>query len=198
MNFLNIVLILFLIMDPIGNIASYLTMTKGLDPKRQQWIIFREMLIALAVMSVLYLVSGYLFSFLSLSEASISLSAGLILFLVSIQILFPEPTSLRANLPPGEPFIFPLAIPLIAGPGLMATILLFSNLSAYRAVMWPAIFLAWLASGIILYFSPAIKKVLGKSGLIASERLIGMVLVLLAVQRFLEGILAFWTQYHPV
>lgn len=185
-------------MDPIGNIASYLAMTKDLDPKRQQWIIFREMLIALALMIGLYAVSDHLFNFLGLSGASISLSAGLILFLISIKILFPEPTSLRANLPKGEPFIFPLAVPLVAGPGLMATILLFSNLPEYHDWMLPAIFLAWLASSVILYFSNTIKNVLGKNGLIASERLIGMVLVLLAVQRFLEGILAFWVQHHPV
>lgn len=197
MSLFNISLILLLIMDPIGNISSYLYMTKDLDPKRHNLIIFREMLIALGVMILFHFLGDYLFDFLSLSEATVRLSSGVILFLIAIKILFPSQTSLRANLPKGEPFIFPLAVPLIAGPGLMATIMLFSNLDTLKDLMLPAIAIAWLASVIILYFSNYIKRVLGNNGLMASERLIGMVLVLIAVQRFLEGILVFWAQEHP-
>lgn len=196
MPLFNITLILFLIMDPIGNISSYLYMTKDLDPKRHQLIIFREMLIALAVMIGFHYLGNHLFNFLNLSEVTVRLSSGLILFLIAIQILFPASTSLRANLPKGEPFIFPLAIPLIAGPGLMATIMLFSNLETHEPVMLAAIFIAWLTSTIILYFSSFIKRLLGHNGLMACERLIGMVLVLISVQRFLEGIMLFWTQYN--
>lgn len=196
MTLLNISLILFLIMDPVGNISSYLFMTKDLDPKRHHLIIFREMLIALAVMIGFHFLGDYLFKFLNLSEVTVRLSSGLILFLIAIKILFPAPTSLRANLPKGEPFIFPLAIPLIAGPGLMATIMLFSNLETHEPMMLAAIFIAWLASAVILYFSSPIYRLLGHNGLMACERLIGMVLVLISVQRFLEGILVFWEQYN--
>lgn len=194
MTLLNISLILFLIMDPIGNISSYLYMTKDLEPKKHNRIIFREMLIALAVMIAFHYLGEYLFDILKLSDVTVRLSSGLILFLIAVKILFPSTTSLRANLPKGEPFIFPLAVPLIAGPGLMATIMLFSNLDQYEPLMLPAIFIAWFASVVILYFSGTISRVLGKNGLMASERLIGMVLVLISVQRFLEGIMAFWIQ----
>jgi multiple antibiotic resistance protein len=172
-------------------------MTKDLNPMRHHLIIFREMLIALGIMIGFYFLGDYVLDFLKLSESSVRLASGLILFLIAIKILFPSQTSLRANLPKGEPFIFPLAVPLIAGPGLMATIMLFSNLESSRPIMLPAIVIAWLASVIILYFSGSIKRLLGNNGLMASERLIGMVLVLLSVQRFLEGILVFWAQEHP-
>lgn len=197
MTLLNTVLILFLLMDPIGNINSYLYMTKDLEKKRHNRIIFREMLIALGVMVGFYFLGDYVLDFLKLSEATVRLASGLILFLIAIKILFPTQTSLRANLPKGEPFIFPLAIPLIAGPGLLATIMLFSNLESMKSIMLPAILLAWLISVMILYFSNSFKRLLGNNGLSASERLIGMVLVLVSVQRILEGILVFWAQEYP-
>lgn len=198
MTLLNISLLLFLIMDSFGNISSYLTLTNDLKPNRQYFVIFREMLIALAVMLGLYFLGSHLCSFLTLSQASLKLSAGLILFLHSIKILFPEPTNLRANLPKGEPIVFPLAIPLIVSPGLMASILLFSNIQSSRSVMLPAIIIAWLASVVILYFSRPIYRLIGKNGLTASERLLGMVLVIISVQFFLDGILTFWKQYQIV
>lgn len=197
MTLFNIALILFLIMDPLGNITSYLYMTKELDPKRHNFIIFREMLIALVAIVAFYFIGDYLIDFLNLSEAAVILSSGLLLFLIALKILFPSQTSLRANLPKGEPFIFPLAIPLIAGPGLMATIMLFSSIDSYRPMMLPAIAITWLASVTILFYSKAIKRVLGTNGLVAAERVIGMVLVLVAVQRVLEGVMAFWIAQHP-
>lgn len=195
MTTLSIALVLLLIMDPIGNISSYLSLVKELEPKRQHWIVFREMLIALGVMIFFNYLGEVIFDFLDLSETTVRLSSGVILFLIAIKILFTAPDSLRSNLPKGEPFIFPLAVPLIAGPALMATIMLFAHLEPYQTVMLEAIVLAWLVSVTILYFSPQIKKVLGQNGLMALERLIGMVLVLIAVQRILEGILLFWATY---
>ncbi|CAF23407.1 MarC family protein [Candidatus Protochlamydia amoebophila] len=193
MNIFNIALVLFFIMDPIGNISSYQTMVKELDRRHQSKIIFREMLIALVAMIFFNYIGEFIFDFLDLSETTVRLSSGIILFLIAIKILFTANDSPRANLPQGEPFIFPLAIPLIAGPGLMATIMLYAHLEPYQSIMLASILIAWTLSVIILYFSKKIKSFLGESGLMASERMIGMVLVLIAVQRFLEGILLFWT-----
>jgi multiple antibiotic resistance protein len=183
-------------MDPIGNISSYLSMVKELDPKRQNKIILREMLIALGVMIFFNYLGEFIFSFLDLSETTVRLSSGVILFLIAIKILFSAGDSPRANLPEGEPFIFPLAIPLLAGPALMATIMLYAHLEPLQSIMIIAILTAWLISVIIFYFAAPIKRILGANGLSACERLIGMVLVLVAVQRFLEGILLFWAT-HP-
>lgn len=191
MTLANIALVLFLIMDPVGNISSYLKLVDELNPARQKWIIFREMLIALGVMLGFNILGNYIFDFLGLSETAIRLSSGLILFLIAIKILFPSETSFRSKLPKGEPFIFPFAVPLIAGPGLMASIMLYSNLEQYESIMFFAILIAWLAAVCILYFSKTIQRVLGNNGLMACERLIGMILVLISIQRIMEGILLF-------
>ena len=192
MCFVSMALILFLIMDPIGNISPYLSLVGHLDRREQHKIVLREMLFALLVMIGFGYLGVYLFDFLGFSEITVRVSSGVILFLIAIKILFPSSDSLRAYLPPGEPKVFPIAIPLIAGPGLMATLLLYGSIDAYQSFMLPAILTSWLAAVVILYFSERIRNILGANGLMAAERLIGMVLVLIAVQRFLEGVLIFW------
>jgi multiple antibiotic resistance protein len=182
----SIALIFFLIMDPVGNVSSYLSMTKDINAKRHRWVILREMLIALAFMLLFNFIGEYIFIILDISETTVRLASGVILFLIAIKILFPTTDSLRSNLPKGEPFIFPLAVPLIAGPSLLATIMLFAHLEPYSYVTIGAIILAWLGATLVLLFAPQIKRALGQNGLMACERLMGMVLVLLAVQRFLE------------
>lgn len=199
MSFFNLTIILLLIMDPLGNINSYLSLVKEIDPKRQRWIVLREMLIALVAMIGFNYLGEYIFHILELSETTVRLSSGIILFLIAVKILFTAPDNPRSNLPKGEPFVFPLAIPLIAGPGLLATIMLFAHLEPYQSVMLGAILIAWFISVVVLFFSGTIKRILGQNGLMACERLIGMVLVLIAVQRFLEGIFLFWTsQPNPL
>lgn len=199
MSLFNIAIVLYLIMDPIGNVNSYLSMVKEINPSRKRWIIFREMLIALLVMLGFNFLGEYIFTILDLSESTVRLASGVILFLIAIKILFTAPDSLRANLPKGEPFIFPLAIPLITGPALMATIMLYAHVEHDQSIMIMAILIAWLASIMTFFFAEQIKKIVGQNGLMACERLIGMVLILIAVQRFLEGVLLFFsTLPHPI
>lgn len=192
MTLFSIALVLFLIMDPIGNISSYLSLVNGLPKKRRMWIVVREMLIALAFMILFNYIGEFLFILLGISETAVRLSSGVILFLVAIKILFPSQDSIRANLPKGEPFIIPLAVPLIAGPSLLATIMLFAHLESSQPLMLAAIFIAWLSAAAVLFFAEPLERVLGKNGLTACEKLMGMVLVLLATQRFLEGIVLFY------
>lgn len=195
MTLFSIMLVLFLIMDPFGNISSYLSLMSDTPVKRRKWILFREMLIALAVMLFFNYLGEYIFIILGLSETTVRLSSGIILFLIAIKILFPSDDSIRANLPKGEPFIIPLAIPLIVGPSLMATIMLYARMESSQALMIYAIILSTLAVGFVLFFAEGIKKVLTQNGLTACERLMGMVLVLIAIQRFLEGIILFCKTY---
>ncbi len=136
-------------------------------------------------------IGEYLFGILQISPLTVRLSSGAILFLVAIKILFPSKDSPRANLPKGEPFITPLAIPLIAGPSLLATIMLFAHGETDHAAMLGAIIIAWCASVIVLELSPWLQKYVGKNGLVACERLMGMILVMLAIQRFFDGIQEF-------
>lgn len=191
LTLLNITLVLFLIMDPIGNIASFLTMMQGISPQRVKYIVIREMLIALALMVAFNFLGEFIFSFLELSRVSVRIASGVILFLVAIKFLFPSPSNIRANIVPGEPFIIPLAIPLIAGPSLLATIMLYANMETCQPMMLTAILIAWMLACIVLMLAPFLYRFLGKNGLIACERLLAMVLVMLAIQRFMEGIQEF-------
>lgn len=188
-------LILFLIMDPIGNISSYLSMVEKIPERRQAWVAFREMLIALGAMLIFCLLGETIFNYLNLSEASLHFSAGVILFLVAIKVLFLSPTSPRANLPKEEPFIIPLAIPLIAGPALLATIMLYAHLDETPWNMLGAILVSWVAASLVLAAAAPIKRTIGDNGLLACERLIGMLLIILGVQRFLIGVEEFTKQY---
>lgn len=195
MTLLSLTLILFLIMDPIGSISPYLKMVKGLPPSRQRYVVVREMLIALLVMFFFNFLGEGIFDMLEISETAVRLSSGVILFLFAVKILFPTRVSPRANLSEEEPFIIPLAIPLIAGPSLLATIMLFAHIVPSQAVMLAAICLAWLIALIVLAFAPQLQRLLGNNGLMACERMMAMVLVLLAIQRFMEGIKQFMEIY---
>lgn len=195
---LNVALVLFLIMDPVGSLAYYLPLVKDLRPARRKRVILREMAIVLAVMLFFNFLGESIFGLLDLTETTVRISSGVILFLIAVKILFTSSDNPRANLPGGEPFIFPLAVPLIAGPALMATILLYARMEPDPWVTIGGIGIAWICCSAVLFFADPIRSVLRNNGLIACERLIGMVLVILSVQRILEGILLFWsTQPNP-
>lgn len=195
MSLFNITLVLLLIMDPLGNLNSYLSLVNGIPVTRQRYIVIREMLIALFVMMIFNFLGEHIFDFLDLSETTVRLSSGVILFLIGIKILFTSSDNPRAHLPEGEPFIFPLAVPLVAGPALLATIMLYAHLEHTQSIMFGAILIAWAIAVVIFVCAKYIKKVLGQNGLVACERLIGMVLVLISIQRMLEGVILFWTTY---
>lgn len=187
----TLIVILFLIMDPIGNVSSFLEMVKDLPAKRVRWVVIREMLIALAFMLAFNFLGEFIFDVLQLDDPTVQMASAFILFLTAIKILFPASNSLRANLPEGEPFVIPLAVPLIAGPSLLATIMLLAHLETSISTMLIAIFLAWLAAVIVLLFAKQLQRVLGFNGLMAGERLTGMLLVMLAIQRGMEGVQEF-------
>ena len=193
LSLFSIAVVLFLIMDPVGNIASYLSLTRELQPKRRTWVLIREMAIALVLMLIFNFIGEYIFSLLEISEITVRLASGAILFLVAIKILFPSTNSFRSNLLKGEPFIVPLAIPLVAGPSLLATIMLYANMESSETVMLAAIFVAVFAAFLVFLLAPYIFRLLGNNGLLALEKLMGMILVLMAVQRFADGIKMFLT-----
>lgn len=191
MSLIYLTVVLFLIMDPVGNITSFLSVLKGIPSQKRRKIIIREMLVALAVMILFNFFGEFIFHTINVSETTLRLTSGVILFLVAIKILFPSVDSPRSNLPSGEPFVTPLAIPLIAGPSLLATIMLFAHLVPSYFDMLGAILLAWSMAVIVLLFGARLQRILTSNGLMACERLMGMVLILLAIQRFLEGIQQF-------
>lgn len=184
--------ILFLIMDPIGNIGSYLTLMSGMTPRRRNLILLREMGIALITTLAFSLLGEYIFNLLNINDVTVRIASGVILFLIAIKIIFPSIDSWRVNLPKGEPFIVPLAIPLVAGPSLLATVMLYADLEPSMGLVTAAIFIAWLAALVVLWAAPFLHRYLGNNGLLALEKLTGIILIMLAVQRFAEGLHRFF------
>lgn len=192
MTLFSIALSLFLLMDPIGNIPFYISFLKGLDPKRQRKIIFRELIIALGIIILFTFVGDVLMRFLRIQEDTIQIAGGIILFLLCLKMIFPVPHDSNESLPhTTEPFIVPLAVPLVAGPGVLAAVMIYARQETNEWIMVGAILLAWLASLIILLASSFLKNILGWRGILALERLMGLVLTLIAIQMFLSGISAF-------
>jgi multiple antibiotic resistance protein len=136
---------------------------------------------------LIYLFFGrYLLEILNLTNEAISISGGIILFLIAIRMLFPRPEGMFGNEPEGEPLIVPLAIPAVAGPSIMAVLMLMSTTTP-TLMLFFCLSLAWLASSLILLAATPLNKFLGERSLTAIERLMGMLLVMMAVQMMLTA-----------
>jgi multiple antibiotic resistance protein len=184
----SMALALFLLMDSIGNIPIFVALLKGISPKRQRFVIFRELVIALLIIIVFYFVGDALLNFLNVKMPTILISGGIILFLIALKMIFPhrhDPDIEKSR--EKEPLIVPLAIPLVAGPAVLAAVMLYSG-QQKMAITIGAILIAWAASTLILLSSTLWEKLIGRRGLIACERLMGLILTLIAIQMFLEGI----------
>jgi multiple antibiotic resistance protein len=189
MTLLSAAVLLFLVMDPIGNVPLFLAALRNVDPRRSRQIIVRELLIALALMLAFLFSGRYLLAVLNASQAALTAAGGVILLLIALRMIFPtSERSLREEVRE-EPFVVPLAVPYTAGPSVLATELLLMSQEPERWPVWlAAVCLAWLASAIILFLSSDLRKLLGDRGLTALERLMGMVLVIVAVQMLMRGI----------
>ena len=187
---LSAAVVFFLIMDPLGNIPLFMSVLRTVDRKKHLRITIRELIIAYVVL-LMYLFGGrYILEFLQLSQEAISISGGVILFIIAIRMIFPSPQGLFGDGPEGEPFIVPLAIPLVAGPSIMAVLMLMSTTTPTIDLLI-AITGAWIATAIILMAATPMHKILGQRGLIAVERLMGMILVMMAVQMMLNAAKSF-------
>ncbi len=181
-------------MDPIGNIPIYLAILQEIDHKRRLWIIFREKIIALFIIIIFAYFGDNFLKALSISHESIFLAGGIVLFIMALKLIFPENGSLLESLAiEGEPLIFPLAIPLVAGPSVLAAVMIYSHQIENSGLLFIAIGIAWIASTIILMGSTFIQKWLGLRGIKALERLMGLILMLIAINMFLKGIVIFQT-----
>lgn len=178
---------LFLLMDSIGNIPIFISVLKEIPPRRQRLVIFREMLIALAIIIIFQFLGDALLDLLHVTLPSIQISGGVILFLIALKMIFPPSHS--TELPRDkEPLVVPLAIPLIAGPAVLAAVMLYSGQHHNPMVLVSAILIAWAISTLILLSASIIKRWLGPRGIIALEKLMGLILTLLAIEMLLEGI----------
>jgi len=189
MTIASAALLLFLILDPLGNIPVFLGLLRSLPPQRQRVVVVRELLIALGVLMVFLWCGRYALELMHLRQESVSIAGGIVLFLIGLRMIFPPPEGLLGELPDGEPFIVPLAIPMVAGPSGMAAVMLMGSQEPTRMPAWSlALLIAWAATAAILFSATYLYKWLGSRVLTAIERLMGMVIVAISVQMFLDGI----------
>lgn len=189
MTIFSAALLLFLVMDPFGNIPFFLAELNRVDSSRQVRVVIRELLFALAALVVFLFLGQSLLRILGISEPALTIAGGTLLFLISVRMVFPPTAGAMGEALQGEPFLVPLAIPYVAGPSALSSVLLIMNREPERWPAWlVALGLAWAATSVILLLASSFRRLLGKRGLIALERLMGMILVAISVQMVLDGV----------
>ena len=180
---------LFLIMDPLGNMPVFNAVLSSVDPQRRTRVMARELLIALFILLGFLFAGNVILTFLGLSQSSLNIAGGILLFIISLRMICPSQQEAGDEQQTADPFIVPLAVPLIAGPSTIAVLLLLSSSQPDRLLDWAmALLLAWLATTGLLLSSGPLLKLIGSRGSRALERLMGMILVILATQMLLNGI----------
>lgn len=189
MELLSATALLLLTTDPLGNVPSFISVLQPVPPERRRAVVVRELVFALAIMLAFLAGGRQLTSLLGIRPEAISIAGAIVLFLVAIEMILPGRGRRGADGGEvGEPFIVPLATPLLAGPSTLATIILItSKPGGLLTGLW-AVLLSWVVVFCTLIAAPAIMKVLRDRGARAVERLMGMLLVMLAVQMFLNGL----------
>lgn len=191
MTLYSAIITLLLVMDPLGNIPAFLASLKSVTAKRRKAVILRESLFALAILGFFLFFGQAVLDGMHISEPALAISGGIILFIISLRMIFPHPDATKET-SHAEPFIVPLAVPFLAGPSTMTIVMLFANQDPSKMLDWSiALFVAWFITTIILLFADVLRKLLGERGLLAAERLMGMILTTMAVQMFLTGIAHF-------
>lgn len=191
MTLYSVAITLILVMDPLGNIPVFLSVLSRFNPERRRRIIIREVIIAFIILTIFLFFGRYIMHWLNLSTDALSIAGGIILFLIAVRMIFPPDKKDLAE-DEEEPFIVPLAVPLTAGPSALAMVLLFSTREPHKLfLLFGAVVLATVVFLMIMLCSGYLMRILGRRGLIAVERLMGMILTAVAVQMFLSGILVF-------
>ena len=193
LSFVSAVVILVLVMDPVGNIPLFISLLARVEPRRRLRVIARECAIALLVLVAFVLFGRALLGVLGISDSSLTIAGGVILFLIALRMVFRHPEGLFGDADGGgEPFIVPLAIPALAGPAAIATVVLQVSRAPERMLEWiAAVVLGMLLTLIVLLAAERIARVLGDRALMALERLMGLVLTAIAVEMLLRGVRAF-------
>lgn len=189
-TFLSATILLILITDPLGNIPPLLALLRNVEPRRRTRIILRECAIAFVVLLVFLLFGRQILGVLRLSEDTLRIAGGVILFLIALNMIFPGSGARMTDAPEGgEPFIVPLAIPLISGPSAMVTAMLISGNDPSRMLQWVgALVLTIGTSATVFLLANRMQKVLGPHVIAAFERLMGLVLAAISIDMLLKGL----------
>ncbi|HAB99085.1 MAG TPA: hypothetical protein DCE71_04615 [Parachlamydiales bacterium] len=196
-SFLNISTSLFFVLNAAGQIPIFLALLRKFDHKRQLQIIFRELMIALGILIVFTFFGDWILKMLGISRPILSIAGGILLFLISLGMIFPKPIEPNEQLSQ-EPLIIPLAIPLIAGPGSISIVMMYSHSTNNPLFVSSAVLTAWIPSLLILLLGSYIKKLLGEKGLTAIEKLGGMLICLISISLFTRGVLELVNDYFKI
>ncbi len=183
---------LYLILDPVGNTPLLITLLKDTPAPRRSWVILRESLFALGVLVFFLFLGRPLLNVLGIHGPELEIAGGIVIFLISLRMIFPVRGGLMGEEEfGGEPFLVPLAVPLLAGPSAIAVVMLFTSPKT-NAIGLPsalaAVLLAWFACLLTLLVGHQLAHLLGRRGVVATERLMGMVLCVIAVHIVFMGL----------
>lgn len=190
MSVITATLTLFFIMDPLGNVPLFVSAMDKVPAERRGAVIMRELWIALGLLLFFFLFGRMFLNFMSIQQGTLTIAGGMILFLIALKMIFPPAREDGfAENPGGEPFIVPLAVPLVVGPSSMSFVMIIANQNERQFLpCLIAIALAWTANVLILRQSFRLNTLLGPKVMMAVTRLMGMLLCVMAVQMFIDGI----------
>lgn len=192
-TFLSATVLLILITDPLGNIPLFISCLRGVSPKRRTIVILREVAIAFGILLLFMVVGDGFLRMMSLTDQSLRIGGGIVLFLIALRMVFPHPDGpLGGDTRGGEPLIVPLAIPALAGPSALATVMLLTSQAPGKMLEWiGALTVTMIVCAIVLMLAERIQAWLGERAMMAFERLMGLVLVAISVEMMLGGIRSF-------
>jgi MarC family membrane protein len=189
---ISAIILLTLVTDPFGNVPLVNAMLTGVSPQRRRFVILRECAIAYAILMAFMLGGHKFLEVMHLSETSLSIAGGVILFMIAIRMVFAHPEGAFGPQARGEPLIVPLAVPLIAGPSALATVMLMATREPAKLGMWAAaITVTMLIVALVLVAGDRLQRWMGDRAMQAIERLMGLILTAIAVEMLLGGIGAF-------
>ena len=188
-SFASALILLLLVLDPFGSLPIFIPIMRGVAAERRRWVVLREVGIAFVVLLAFMVFGEAFLRVMRLSERSLEVAGGVILLIIAIRMIFGHGGGAYSTPEGREPLIVPLAVPLLAGPSAMATVLLLASRQPDRVLEWVgALACAMLVSGIVLLLCERIRKLLGDSAVSALEKLMGLVLTAIAVEMILAGL----------
>ena len=188
-SFLSAFILLLLVLDPLGSLPIFIPIMRDVAPKRRRWVAVREVGIAFGVLFAFMFFGETFLRVMRLSERSLEVAGGVILLMVAIRMIFTPEGGVYGTSDGREPLIFPLAVPLLAGPSAMATVLLLASRQPDRLLTWvAALACAMGVSAVVLLACARIRRWLGDSVVSAIEKLMGLVLTAIAVEMVLAGL----------
>ncbi|NGX61461.1 MAG: hypothetical protein K940chlam9_00947 [Chlamydiae bacterium] len=186
-EYLSLSLTLFLVIDALGNLPTFLYLLKPIEKKKQKRIVLRELGFSLLIMALFHYVGRMLLETLNISQNTTQIAGGIILFLIAIRLIFSQEEE-KMKWGEKEPFVVPIATPLVAGPSVFAVVTISSQKPTDDLLVLGAILTSWFLSCLVFIFGGYIYKGMKEKGLLACQRLMGLIVAMISVQVFLEGL----------